>query len=68
MLKMKDIENLSIEELQEKLDKMKKDLMQFRFQAKTAKLERQNLIKENRRDVARILTRMNQIKKSEALS
>lgn len=63
---MKDVENLSIEELQEKLDKTKKELMQFRFQAKTAKLERQNVIKDSRHAIARILTRMNQIKKSEA--
>ena len=63
---MKDIENLSIEELQEKVDKIKKDLMGYRFQAKTAKLERQNVIKENRRDIARIMTKINQIKKSEA--
>lgn len=64
MLKMKDIENLSVEELNEKLDKCKKELMQFRFQAKTAKLERQSAIKEKKRDIARILTLINRTKKS----
>lgn len=65
MLKMKDIENLSVEELNDKLDKLKKELMQSRFQAKTAKLERQSVIKEKKRDIARILTLINRAKKSE---
>ena len=65
MLKMKDIENLSVEELSEKFDKLKKELMQYRFQAKTGKLERQTAIKESKRDIARILTLINRIKKTE---
>jgi large subunit ribosomal protein L29 len=60
MLKVEEIRGLGVEEIREKVDKMKKDLMQYRFQAKTGKLERQTTIKEVRRDIARLLTIMNQ--------
>lgn len=60
MLKVEEIRGLGVDEIQEKVEKMKKDLMQYRFQAKTGKLERQSTIKEVRRDIARLLTIMNQ--------
>jgi len=56
MIKVSELRNLSSEELREKADKLKKDLMQARFQAKTGKLERQSVIKETRRDIARVMT------------
>ena len=62
MLKISEIQNLSIEEINEKVDTLKKDLMQHRFQAKTGKLERQTAIRELRRDIARLLTVKNQKK------
>jgi large subunit ribosomal protein L29 len=62
MLKSSELKNLSIEELQDKADKLKKELMQYRFQAKTAKLEQQNVLKETRRDIARIFTVMSELK------
>ncbi len=62
MLKISEIQNLSIEEINEKVDTLKKDLMQHRFQAKTGKLERQTAIREIRRDIARLLTVKNQKK------
>ena len=40
VLKAKELRNMSVEELQEKVNQLKKELMQFRFQAKTGKLER----------------------------
>ena len=55
-LKIEDLRNLSPEELQEKAQQLKKDLMQYRFQAKTGKLERQSAMQEVKRDIARILT------------
>lgn len=67
MLKMEELKNLAVEELQEKVNKLKKDLMQFRFQAKTGKLERQATLGETKRDIARILTVVSQ-KKKEAKS
>ncbi len=63
MLKMDEIQGLAVDELQEKVTKLKRDLMQCRFQAKTGKLERQSAIKEVRRDIARLMTVMNQKKK-----
>ena len=66
MLKVEEIRGLGVDEIQEKVEKMKKDLMQFRFQAKTGKLERQSAIKEVRRDIARLLTIMNQKKRDKS--
>ncbi len=56
MLKTTELRNLSVEELQEKANQLKKELMQFRFQAKTGKLEQQSTLQHVRRDIARILT------------
>ncbi len=67
MLKVEELHGLGVDELQEKVNKLKKDLMQFRFQAKTGKLERQSTMSEVKRDIARILTVVNQ-KKNEAKS
>ena len=67
MLKVEELRNLSEEELFEKAEQLKKSLMQLRFQAKTGKLERQSSLQETRRDIARILTIMNE-KKNEVKS
>ena len=64
MLDVDELRNLSQDELLEKLTQFKKTLMQYRFQAKTGKLETKNVLGQARRDIARILTVMNQ-KKSE---
>lgn len=60
MLKMDQLKNLHADELEEKLSQLKKELMQFRFQAKTGKLERQSVIKNTKRDIARVLTVINE--------
>ena len=60
MLEINELRNLSIEELQEKTNNLKKELMQFRFQAKTGKLERQSAVRDTRRDIARVLTVINE--------
>ncbi len=67
MLGAAELRALSAEELQDKANKLKHELMKHRFQAKTGKLERQSVIQETKRDVARILTVMNE-KKKEAKS
>ncbi len=61
MLKVQELRNLSIEEIQEKVNQLKKDLMQSRFQAKTGKLERQSTMRELKHDIARALTVIRQI-------
>jgi large subunit ribosomal protein L29 len=68
MLKLEDLRGLSADELEDKAVNLKKELMQFRFQAKTGKLEQQTRIRETRRDIARILTVINEKKRSEAKS
>ena len=60
MLKVSDLHNLTTEELVEKESQMKKQLMQLRFDAKLGKLEKQSTVKQVRRDIARVLTIMNQ--------
>ncbi len=68
MLKVTELKDLSREELLEKVNNLKKDLMQFRFQHKTGKLERQSSLKETKRDIARVLTVLNEPKKGEKKS
>ncbi len=65
MFEVTELRQLSVEELKEKLDARKKDLMQLRFQLKTGKLERQSSLSETKRDIARILTVINEQKKGE---
>ena len=60
MLKVQELQNLSKEELVEKEGQLKKQLMQLRFDAKLGKLEKHSTIREARRDIARVLTVMNQ--------
>lgn len=55
-LKINELRNLSTEELREKENGLRKELMQLRFQAKTGKLERASAVKEARRNIARLLT------------
>lgn len=63
MLKTSELRELSPEELKDKAENMKKDLMQLRFQKKTGKLERQSALKEAKRDIARVLTVINELKR-----
>lgn len=68
MLKVAELRNLSMEELREKAQALKKDLMQYRFQAKTGKLERQSTLRDVRHDIARILTVIQEQKAKEGES
>ena len=62
-LKSDDLKNLGVDELEEKVMDLKKKLMQFRFQSKTGKLERQSDLSDTRKNIARVLTAMNAKKK-----
>lgn len=62
MLKTSDLRNMSEDELVEKVAQLKKDLMQYRFQSKTGKLETKSAIKTVRKDIARLLTIINEKK------
>lgn len=65
MLKIAELRELSIEELTEKVQGLKKDLMQLRFQHKTGKLERHSAMKEAKHDIARAKTLINEKKRGE---
>ncbi len=64
-MKVQELRGLSVDELGEKLNQLKKSLMQYRFQSKTGKLEQQSSIPNVRRDIARVKTLINEQKKSE---
>ncbi len=64
MLKSSDLRGLSLEELREKAMSLKKNLMQLRFQQKTGKLEQQNTLGQAKRDIATILTIINEIQRT----
>ena len=68
MLKVMELKELSVEELSEKVNTLKKDLMQLRFQHKTGKLERHSALKEAKRDIARVKTVITEKKKGEKKS
>ena len=56
MMKAKDIKNLSVDELNKKLDELKKDLFMLRMQHATNQLDNPLKIAETKRDIARVKT------------
>ncbi|OGW80151.1 MAG: 50S ribosomal protein L29 [Omnitrophica bacterium RIFCSPLOWO2_12_FULL_44_17] len=55
-MKAKELKALSIDELEEKAQGLKKSLYQLRFDAKVSKLENVLKIRQTRRDLAKVLT------------
>ena len=55
-LKAKDLRSLSIDELEEKVETLHKELFQLRLDAKLSKLENFMKLGQTRRDLARVLT------------
>ena len=56
MMKAKELKNLSTEELNKKLDELKKDLFMLRMQHATNHLDNPTKISAVRRDIARVKT------------
>ena len=56
MMKAKEIKNLSVEELTKKLDELKKDLFNLRFQHAINQLENPHKIADTKKDIARVMT------------
>ena len=56
MMKAKEIRNLSVEDLNKKLDELKKDLFMLRMQHATNQLDNPLKIRETKHDIARIKT------------
>ncbi|OGX05130.1 MAG: 50S ribosomal protein L29 [Omnitrophica bacterium RIFCSPLOWO2_12_FULL_50_11] len=55
-LKGKDLRALSVDELEEKAESLRKELFQLRWEAKLAKLQNLSRLRHARRDLARVLT------------
>ena len=58
-MKNKEINKLSKDELENKLDKLKKDLFNMRFKKTNGPIEDTSKFSQLKRDVARILTKKN---------
>ena len=61
-MKNKEINKFSKDELQNKLDKLKKDLFNMRFKKTSGPLDDTSKFPQLKKDVAKILTRMNKEK------
>ena len=55
-MKTKELRGLTREELIDKLNTLRKQLMELNFQRKTAHVEKPHLFKQTKKDIARILT------------
>jgi len=66
MLKTPDLRNLSRQELEDKIAALKKSLFDTMSQKKTGRIEKPSIIKEARRDIARIMTVLNEMKNRKA--
>jgi large subunit ribosomal protein L29 len=62
-MKVQEIRDLTIDEINARVEKCKKEYFELRVQAKTGKLEKQARIKAIKRDIARLLTIKNEISK-----
>ena len=55
-MKAKELRELSVDQLQEKLDELNQNTFNYRFTAKVGNLENPSMIRITRRDIARIKT------------
>ena len=58
-MKNKEIKKLSVDELKNKVNSLKKDLFNFRFRKVNGQLESSAKVSQIKKDVAKILTRLN---------
>ena len=58
-MKIKEIKKLSTEELNKKVNLLKKDLFNFRFRKTNGQLEDTSKVSNIKKDVAKILTTLN---------
>ena len=59
-MKNKEIKKLSIDELKNKVNSLKKDLFNFRFSKVNGQLENTAKVSQIKKDVAKLLTTLNQ--------
>ncbi|MBU1853555.1 MAG: 50S ribosomal protein L29 [Candidatus Omnitrophica bacterium] len=65
-MKADELRNLTKQELEQKLDALKKSLFEMRTQASTGRVEKPSKIGQTRRDIARILTVLREKPKQES--
>ena len=61
-MKNKEIKKLSIDELKNKVNSLKKDLFNFRFRKVNGQLEDTAKVSEIKKDVAKLLTKLKEKK------
>ena len=59
-MKNREIKKLSIDELKNKVNTLKKDLFNFRFRKVNSQLESTAKVSQIKKDVAKLLTALNQ--------
>ncbi len=64
-MRAKELRALSEDELQQKERALKKELFELRYQRKIGRVEKPSRFKQIRRDVARILTILNERKRDD---
>ena len=58
-MKNKEISKLSVDEMKNKINTLKKDLFNFRFRKVNGQLEDTSKVSQLKRDVAKLLTKIN---------
>ena len=58
-MKYKEIKKLSVDELKNKINSLKKDLFNFRFRKINGQIEDTSKISQVKKDVAKLLTKLN---------
>ena len=61
-MKNKEINKLSNDELENKLNKLKKDLFNMRFKKTNGQIEDSSIFSQVKKDVAKVLTKLNKKK------
>jgi large subunit ribosomal protein L29 len=56
LLKASELRSLSIDELNDRAESLRKELFDLRFQAKLAKIDNTGKLKQVRRDIAKMMT------------
>ncbi|MBN1668110.1 MAG: 50S ribosomal protein L29 [Anaerolineales bacterium] len=65
-MKVAEIRKMSTDDLRERLDENREELMKLRFQQATGELVDYNRLRSTRRDIARFMTVLNQRNMEEA--
>ena len=58
-MKNKEVKKLNIDELESKINSIKKDLFNFRFRKINAQIEDTSKVPQLKKDLAKVLTRLN---------